>query len=109
MSYENILLEREDKLAVVTINRPQSLNALNAKTIQEISSAMDELNADPTCRVIIITGSGEKSFVAGADIKEFSDFDRKKPKNWPETGTIPCSTKLKIHLNLLLQPLMVSL
>ncbi|CEJ71840.1 putative enoyl-CoA hydratase echA8 [Chryseobacterium oranimense G311] len=86
MSYENILLEKEDQLAVVTINRPQSLNALNAKTIQEISSAMDELNADESCRVIIITGSGEKSFVAGADIKEFSDFGQEKAEELARNG-----------------------
>ena len=74
MSYENILIEHEDRTTVITINRPQSLNALNAKTIAELSSALDELSSDAHCRVAIITGSGEKSFVAGADIKEFSDF-----------------------------------
>ena len=74
MSYENILIEHEDRTTVITINRPQSLNALNAKTIAELSSALDEISSDANCRVAIITGSGEKSFVAGADIKEFSDF-----------------------------------
>lgn len=74
MSYENILLETDHKTAVITINRPQSLNALNAKTISELSQILDEVAADPNYRAVIITGSGEKSFVAGADIKEFSDF-----------------------------------
>lgn len=74
MSYENILLEKDQKTAVITINRPQSLNALNAKTISELSQILDEISGDSQYRVVIITGSGEKSFVAGADIKEFSDF-----------------------------------
>ncbi|MCJ7933700.1 MAG: enoyl-CoA hydratase-related protein [Chryseobacterium sp.] len=86
MSYENILLKKEDKLSIITINRPESLNALNAKTIQEISTALDELNEDTSCRVIILTGSGEKSFVAGADIKEFSDFGQEKAEELARNG-----------------------
>lgn len=74
MIYENIILGNEGKIATVTINRPESLNALNYKTIQELSDAFGKLNDDREIRVIILTGSGEKSFVAGADIKEFSDF-----------------------------------
>lgn len=86
MGYQNILLEKEDKISIITINRPESLNALNAKTIQEISSALDELNSDTGCRVIIMTGSGEKSFVAGADIKEFSDFGQEKAEELARNG-----------------------
>lgn len=86
MSYENILLKKEDKLAIITINRPESLNALNAKTIQEISSALDELDVDKSCRVVILTGSGEKSFVAGADIKEFSDFGQERAEELAKNG-----------------------
>ncbi|MCJ8154481.1 enoyl-CoA hydratase-related protein [Chryseobacterium sp. SSA4.19] len=86
MSYENILLNREDKISTITINRPESLNALNAKTIQEISTALDELNSDSSCKVIILTGSGEKSFVAGADIKEFSDFGQEKAEELARNG-----------------------
>ena len=74
MLYENIILETDNKTALITINRPQSLNALNAKTISELSSVLDEISKDDNIRVAIITGNGEKSFVAGADIKEFSDF-----------------------------------
>ncbi len=74
MSYENIILETDQRTAVITINRPQSLNALNAKTISELSQVLDEVSNDTKYRAVIITGSGEKSFVAGADIKEFSDF-----------------------------------
>lgn len=72
--YENILTEIQDRIAIITINRPQSLNALNSKTISELSDAFEKFNSDGQVRVIILTGSGEKSFVAGADIKEFSDF-----------------------------------
>ncbi|KUJ57342.1 enoyl-CoA hydratase/isomerase family protein [Chryseobacterium aquaticum] len=85
-SYENIILDKEDKIALITINRPQSLNALNGKTINEISSALDELASDREVRVIILTGSGEKSFVAGADIKEFSDFNQEKAEELARNG-----------------------
>ena len=74
MAYENIILENDGKVSLITINRPQSLNALNAKTISELSGVLDEITKDENVRSVIITGSGEKSFVAGADIKEFSDF-----------------------------------
>lgn len=86
MNYENILLNKEDKTTVITINRPESLNALNAKTIKEISTALDELSANSDVRVIILTGSGEKSFVAGADIKEFSNFDQKEAEELARNG-----------------------
>ncbi len=86
MSYENILLQKEDNITVITISRPESLNALNAQTIKELGSALDALDADTSCRVIILTGSGEKSFVAGADIKEFSDFGQEKAEELARTG-----------------------
>lgn len=86
MNYENILLQTEERISIITINRPESLNALNAKTIQEISTALDQLNSDTSCRAIIITGSGEKSFVAGADIKEFSDFGQEKAEELARNG-----------------------
>jgi enoyl-CoA hydratase len=86
MSYENIIVSKEDKTAIITINRPESLNALNAKTIKEVGSALDELASNAEVRVIILTGSGEKSFVAGADIKEFSDFDQEKAEELARNG-----------------------
>lgn len=86
MNYENILIEKEDNLATIIINRPQSLNALNAQTIKELGQALDELNADKNCRAIILTGSGEKSFVAGADIKEFSDFGQEQAEHLARNG-----------------------
>lgn len=86
MSYENIIVTKEDKTAIITINRPESLNALNAKTISELSSALDVLASDIEVRVVILTGSGEKSFVAGADIKEFSDFNQDKAEELARNG-----------------------
>ena len=71
---ENIQLTIEDHIAVLQVDRPKQLNALNSATIQELSEALDSLNADSNVRAVIITGSGEKAFVAGADIKEFASF-----------------------------------
>ena len=68
---ENVLIERLDRIAIVTINRPDKLNALNIQTRLELSDALDELREDDQIRVVVITGSGEKAFVAGADISEF--------------------------------------
>lgn len=75
MTYNNILIEKKDKIAIITINRPNQLNALNKETISELSIAFISLDQEIGVRAIIITGSGEKAFVAGADIKEFFDFD----------------------------------
>ncbi|MBP3840146.1 MAG: enoyl-CoA hydratase/isomerase family protein [Chryseobacterium sp.] len=86
MIYENIILGNEGKIATVTINRPESLNALNYKTIRELSDAFGKLNDDREIRVIILTGSGEKSFVAGADIKEFSDFGTEAAEDLARNG-----------------------
>lgn len=86
MNFENILLEKRDKTTIITINRPESLNALNGNTIQELSNALELLENDTECRVIIITGSGQKSFVAGADIKEFSDFGQNEAEELARNG-----------------------
>lgn len=71
-NYETITIEKRDRVAVLTINRPDKLNALNSKVHSEGVRALDELRADDSARVIVITGAGEKSFVAGADIGEFA-------------------------------------
>jgi len=74
MTYNNLLLSIDSKIATLTINRPSKLNALNKETIAELSNSLEALEKDAAVSVIIITGSGEKSFVAGADISEFSHF-----------------------------------
>jgi len=75
MDFENILVEQSGNIAFITINRPSKLNALNNKTIEELHLALKELNDSNSVKAIIITGSGDKAFVAGADIAEFADFD----------------------------------
>ena len=72
MSFENLLLERDGAVAVLTINRPQVLNALSTQTLDELRRAVLELQHDAGIRAVIITGAGEKSFVAGADINELA-------------------------------------
>lgn len=74
MSYTNILVSKENSIATVTINRPEKLNALNKATIEELHQVFSTLEKNDETRVIILTGSGEKAFVAGADISEFADF-----------------------------------
>lgn len=86
MSYNNILIEKEDNIAVLTINRPNQLNALNSDTIAELSSAFKSLESDTSVKAIIIIGSGEKAFVAGADIKEFYQFDVAQGKELAANG-----------------------
>ncbi|WP_461532559.1 enoyl-CoA hydratase/isomerase family protein [Sinomicrobium sp.] len=72
--YENIYVEEDARVAFITIDRPEKLNALNRATIAELHEAFEDCDQDPDIRAIVITGSGEKAFVAGADISEFSDF-----------------------------------
>jgi enoyl-CoA hydratase len=71
---EHILIEKQAHIAIITINRPTKLNALNKETIQELHEAFSALNKEQAIKAIIITGSGEKAFVAGADISEFANF-----------------------------------
>ena len=74
MTYENIISAAENGIATVTINRPTKLNALNKATIQELHHSFNVLELNAEIKVIILTGSGEKAFVAGADISEFAHF-----------------------------------
>ncbi len=78
MRYKNILVEHKSHLATVIINRPNKLNALNKDTLKELSIAFSSLEANSDIKVIILTGSGEKAFVAGADISEFANFSIKE-------------------------------
>ena len=74
MTYENILVATNENIATITINRPTKLNALNVTTIQELHAAFENLENQHEIRAIILTGTGEKAFVAGADISEFANF-----------------------------------
>jgi len=75
MGYNNLLIENTDGVAVLTINRPGALNALNSEVLTELGCALYELEYDPSVRVVIITGAGEKAFVAGADIREMAEMN----------------------------------
>lgn len=86
MNYESIKLTVDNKIAVITINRPESLNALNAQVFIDLEKAFGILGSDRNVNCIIVTGSGEKSFVAGADIKEFSDYDKEQAKTLSKRG-----------------------
>jgi len=84
--YKNLLVEVDNKIGVITINRPKQLNALNKETIAELHKAFTQLNNDENVRVIIVTGSGDKAFVAGADIKEFMNFNAKQGRELAVLG-----------------------
>jgi enoyl-CoA hydratase len=86
MLFENIVLTFKDKVALIKIDRPNFLNALNKKTILELSTCFSELEKDAEVRAIIITGEGEKAFVAGADIKEFIAFSKEQGKQLSQQG-----------------------
>ena len=85
-SFSNIKLEENNKEAIITIDRPKFLNALNQKTLEEIDSAFNILSKNNTLRGVVITGEGEKAFVAGADINEFLNVDRDNAKEICKNG-----------------------
>jgi enoyl-CoA hydratase len=80
MHFENIVTATENNVQTITINRPDKLNALNKKTIDELHQAFDAAEKDAAVKVVIITGSGQKAFVAGADISEFASFSVEQGK-----------------------------
>lgn len=86
MTYENILVSQNGHTQTITINRPNQLNALNKQTISELNHALNAANEDSGTGVVILTGSGEKAFVAGADIKEFADFSVEKGRELAAQG-----------------------
>ena len=71
MSYENILFEVQEGVGILTFNRPKALNALNSKTFDEVDDLLDRIRTDETVRVLILTGAGDRAFIAGADITQF--------------------------------------
>lgn len=86
MQYENILLEKKDAVAIISINRPKALNALNMPTLEEMTHCLGELGGDEQIAVIILTGAGDKSFVAGADISHMQNLDPIKARNFGMRG-----------------------
>jgi enoyl-CoA hydratase/carnithine racemase len=86
MNYENVLVEKNSAIAYVTVNRPKVLNALNMATMEELRAAFTDIKADATIRVGILTGSGEKAFIAGADIGELSKNDAVTGKEYTHRG-----------------------
>ena len=86
MGYKNIIFEQEDGIAIITFNRPKALNALNTDLIAELSQAADKIAEDEAIRVLILTGAGEKAFVAGADITELATYSSLQAKVFSKQG-----------------------
>jgi len=86
VEYANLLLEKSGPIAVLTINRPKALNALNSDTLSELSTVLDELGRDSSVKVVILTGSGDKAFVAGADISQMKDFNTLEGRRFAQLG-----------------------
>ena len=82
MEFENLLMRKKEKLAWIIINRPDKLNALNLKTIEELKAAFLSLRDDLEVKAIILTGSGDKAFVAGADISELANLNSSSGKEY---------------------------
>src|SRR5260370_5360971 len=86
MSFENILFEKKNSIAYVTVNRPKVLNALNMATMEELRTAFHDIKNDAGVRVVILTGAGERGFIAGADIGELAKHDAVSGKEYTHRG-----------------------
>ena len=86
MDYQNILCAVENVIATITINRPKALKALNLDTVTELKDAIEKIAVDKAVKVVVITGAGEKSFVAGADIKEMATKTPAEGREWGQFG-----------------------
>ena len=91
MAYENVLIEKKPPVGVLTVNRPDQLNALNSQTLMEIYGAVGELSSADDIRVLVITGAGEKAFVASADIKEMVNLTVTQARAFSELGHRVCT------------------
>jgi len=92
MEYKNVLYAVEGPVAMLTVNRPHRLNAVNTATLQELLAAAREAKADDSVRVLILTGSGDRSFIAGADVKEMVENDYLQALAFAKLGQRLCST-----------------
>src|SRR5436853_1120377 len=86
MTFSNILFEKKNRIAYVTVNRPKVLNALNMATMDELRAAFHDIKNDKSMRVVIFTGAGEKAFIAGADINELAKHDAISGKEYTHRG-----------------------
>ena len=86
MSYQNIAWHQKDPILQITVNRPDKLNALNLETLIELTEAFKTAANDDNINVVILTGSGEKAFVAGADIKQINQLTAIQARDFSETG-----------------------
>lgn len=100
MAYENIVYEKKEGVGYVTVNRPKVLNALNSATVKELTDVFTEIKDDPDVRVVIMTGSGDKGFVAGADINEIHEFALQGPIKGRELFSLPGQRLLGLMENL---------
>lgn len=82
MSYEQLTYETEDRVAILTLNRPERMNALSKRLVEEIKAAIAAADADPEIRVLIVTGAGDKAFSAGYDIKESAEAPKRGLAEW---------------------------
>ncbi|MDO4534862.1 MAG: short-chain-enoyl-CoA hydratase [Clostridium perfringens] len=86
MELKNVLLEKEGNVAIVTMNRPKALNALNSETLKELDTVIETLEKDNEIYAVVLTGAGEKAFVAGADISEMKDLNEEQGKEFGLLG-----------------------
>src|SRR5437762_295389 len=84
--YSTLIFEKDNRIATITINRPDKLNALNRTVLDELSNAIDEVEKDKEILSAIITGAGPKAFVAGADISEFNGLNKEQAKTLAKKG-----------------------
>jgi enoyl-CoA hydratase len=97
MAYDNVILEKQGPIGVLTISRPKQLNALNSRTLMELYGAVGEASSAEEIRVLVITGAGDKAFVAGADIKEMSDLSVQEARAFSELGHRVCTALEEIQ------------
>ena len=86
MNYENILFQTDERVGVLTFNRPKALNALSASTLDEVADVIESVARDDSIRVLVLTGAGDKAFVAGADINEFTSLNPLSARLFAEKG-----------------------